>query len=388
MRATKTFALLGACALLASAGCAVSKNLDAAKAVRTRNPHASIEYLARVLQAEPQNPEAIALMDEIGKEIAGISDAKIRDYVEAQKFAQAVAEADRVIATRDFIAKGPSQVDLFVDEEQRPRLANQAAEQFYERADQLVAGGTPSPTSAKKAAIAFRRSLGFVPGFRDAQQRYENCRELGMTRVAVGQIDCRGRTRFLGARFAGDIRSAVADLNPEFLRISGDRDPQTNAVLTGAVEGSFNDTGWRSKRQRNTITKSREIGIDEQGNTLYEEYDVTATWVLYTRRTQASLTLRYQIQDLQGGQLDAGSGRLKMHDEKAYVSNFGGDTNFEDYEDAIPYSVKSMPKNRVEPADERQLYQRMSETWGRGKGSPLYRFSHQIFTKFSGQRGN
>lgn len=367
-------------------GCAVSKNMEAARTVRGKNPHAAIEYLARVLTVEPQNPEAIALIDEIGKEIAGLSDAKIRDYVEAKKFAQAVGEADRVIATRDFIAKGPSKVDLFVDEEQRPKLAQSAAEQFYERADQLTQGAV-SPASAKKAAIAFRRALGFVPGFRDAQARYETCRELGMTRVAFGRFDCQGGSDFLTDRFKSELKGVIGDLNPEFLSISGNRDPKTNAIMTAAIEGGFSDSGWRHQPQKNTITKSREIGIDDKGNTLYEEYDVTATWIVHTRKTQGTLTLRYQVKDLQGSQLDAGNGRMKMHDEKTYVSDFGGDTNFEDYEEAIPFSVQELPKQRVEPANQRTLFTAMSEQWAR-KGNPIYDFGHQIFTKFSGQRGN
>lgn len=379
----------GLCILaLLAGGCAVSKNMDAAKTVRAKNPHASVEYLARVLEVEPQNPEAIALLDEIGKEIAGLSDAKIRDYVEAKKFAQAVGEADKVIATRDFIAKGPSKVDLFVDEERRPKLAQSAAEQFYVLADQVASGeGAMSPASAKKAAISFRRALGFVPGFRDAQQRYETCRELGMTRVAFGRFDCKGGADFLADRFKGELKSVVGELNPEFLSISGNRDPKTNALLTADIEGGFRDTGWQSKPQKNTITKSREIGIDDKGNTLYEQYDVTATWVVHTRKTQATLTLRYQVKDLQGSQLDAGNGSMKMHDEKTYVDNFGGDTGFEDYEEAIPYSVQELPKQRVEPANQRTLYTSMSEQWAR-KGNPIYEFGHKIYTKFSGQRGN
>lgn len=388
MRGTKRLLLAGflaGSALLS--GCAVSKNIDAAKQVRTKNPHASIEFLARVLKDDPKNGEVIALIDEIGKEIAGLADAKIRDFEESKKFAEAVATADRVLATRDFIAKGPSQVDLFVDEEQRPRLADLAANQYYTRAAGLAGAEPVSPASAKKAAIAFRRAIGFVPGYKDAQKRYEECRELGMTRVAFGKFRTKGGVKFLQDRFKSELKSVVGELNPEFLEISGGRNPNTNAVLTAELEGGFNDSGWKSKRQKNTITKSREIGVDEQGNTLYEEYDVTATWVRYTRKTQATINLRYLIRDGQGNQLDAGNGRMKMHDMKEYASNFGGDTDFDDYEEAIPYEIQNLPKNKTEPANARQLCERMSEKWAK-KGEPIYKFGHKIFTKFSGQRGN
>lgn len=372
---------------LLAGGCAVSKNIAAAKQVRSKNPHASIEYLNRALKDDPQNAEAIALTDEIGKEIAGLADAKIRDFEESKKYPEAVATADRVLATRDFIAKGSSQVDLFVDEEQRPRLAKLAAGQFYDRGDNLAKQKPMSVKTAMKAAVAFRRSLGFVPGFKDAQKRYEQSRELAMSRVAFGKFQTKGGTRFLEDRFKNELKSFVADLNPEFIQITGGRNPDTNAVLTATLEGGFGDTGWRSKRQKNTITKSREIGIDEQGNTLYEEYDVTATWVRYTRKTNATLNLSYLIRDLDGNQMDAGNGRMKMHDMKEYVSNFGGDTSFDDYEEAIPYEIQQLPKSKVEPANARQLHERMSEKW-LGKDQPVYKFGHRIYDKFSGSKGN
>ncbi|MBL4845322.1 MAG: hypothetical protein JKY65_07345 [Planctomycetes bacterium] len=367
-------------AVVLSSGCAVSKNIDAAKQVRSKNPHASIEFLARVLKDDPSNGEAIALTDEIGKEIASAADAKIRDFEASKKYAQAVAVADRVLATRDFVAKGPSQVDLFVDEEQRPRLAALAAAQFYKTGDNIASAKPVSPKSAMKAAVAFRRSLGFVPGFKDSQKRYEETRELAMTRVRFGKFNCKSGTDFLVDNFKSELKGIVGDLGPEFLEISGPKN--SNAVLTADIEGGFRDSGWKSKRQKNTVTKSREVGMDDQGNTLYEEYDVTATWVRYTRKTNATISLRYMIKDSQGTQLSTGNGRMKMSDMKEYVSDFGGDTSLDDYEDAIPSDVSSMPKNRDEPANAQQLMERMSEKWGK-KGEPIYKFGHKIFSKFS-----
>ncbi len=385
---------------LALGGCAAAKNMDAAKATRPKNPHAALEYLARILKEDPANQEAINLANEIGKEIAADADAKVRHFEEGKKYAQAVAVCDRVLATRSFLKKVPGNIDIFVNEEERPRLAKLAAQQFYDRADGLAKETPVTVPTAKKAAIAFRRSLGFVPGFRDAQQRYESMRDAAMTRVAFGRFKCARGTDFLVPRFQSELKEIITGLNPEFLEISGNRNPQTNAVLTGTIEASFNDTGWRGSKKKNKVTKQRQIGTeqvqtgtDAQGNPIieeqpvYEEYTLVATWTEFERRTAATLTLRYEIRDLQGNQMDAGSGSLKMSDQKQYAGQFGGTTGEEDYEDAIPFYVKQMPKQRVEPASFEQLCNAMSGKW-KAKGKPVYKFGHKIYTRFSGQRGN
>jgi hypothetical protein len=377
--------VLTALAVTLATGCATAKYMDAAKATRPKNPHAALEYLALVLKNDSANKEAITLADEIGKEIAAQADAKVRDHERGKKYAQAVAVCDRVIATRDFLKKVPGNIDIFVNEEERPRLAGLAAEDFYGRADKLSSRGTGA--SAKKSAIAFRRSLGFVPGFKDAQARYEQQREAAMTHMAFGKFNCSQGTDFLIPGFKGQLKEIIMDMNPEFLSISGRRDSKTNAILTASIQGGFGDTGWKQRKQKNSVDKSREVGTDEKGNPVYEDYTITATWIVYTRKTNATLNLSYQIRDGKGGQVDAGSGRMKISDAKQYVSNFGGDTGEDEYQDAIPYDVQQLPKQKTEPANFNQLATAMSEGWAK-KGKPIYKFGHKIFTKFSGQRGN
>jgi len=384
---------------LALGGCAAAKNMDAAKATRPKNPHAALEYLARVLKDDPANQEAITLANEIGKEIAADADAKVRHFEEGKKYAQAVAVCDRVLATRAFLKKVPGNIDIFVNEEERPRLAKLAAGQFYDRADALAQQTPVSVPTAKKAAIAFRRALGFVPGFKDAQQRYESMRQAAMTRLALGSIQCTRGSDFLVSRYKGDLEEMVTSLNPEFLEIANPDEATPNATLTGVVETSFSDTGWRAKRQSNTVTKRRKVGTkkvkkgtDKNGNPVYKEepvykkYKVTARWTIYTRATTAALTLRYQISDTDGVRMDAGSGRMKLSDKKRYATNFSGSPG-DEWKSAIPFDVRSLPKERVEPATFEQLCNAMSDTW-KAKGKPVYKFGHKIYTKFSGQRGN
>lgn len=364
-------------------GCATGAYLDAAKGLRSRNPHASIEYLALVLKNDPANGEAILLADEIGKEIAGNADTKIRDYERAKKYAQAVAVCDRVIATRDLLASVPGNVDIFVDEEQRPKYAKLAAEQFYARGDKL--SGVDSTESKQKAAIAFRRANGFVAGFKDALARYETNRDAGTTHMAFGKFKYARGLEFLVNRFQSSLRETVDSLDPEFLKITGKRNPDTNAVLQATIEGSFNDSGWTERPQRNEVTKTRQIGNDEQGQPVYEDYTIRATWVVYTRKTSATLNLSYIVKDEQGNQLDAGTGRMNLKDMKQWVGNFGGDTGEEEYGDAIPYEVQQLPKQKSEPANFRQLTTRMSERWAQ-KNAPIYKFGHRLYTKFSALR--
>ncbi|MGE0707596.1 MAG: hypothetical protein AB7N76_08010 [Planctomycetota bacterium] len=374
-------------ATLWTAGCATAKYMETAKQTRSKNPHAALEYLALVLKEDAANKEAIDLANEIGKEIAAGADTKVRGFEQSKKYAQAVAVCDRVIATRDFLKTVPGNIDIFVNEEERPRLAKLAADDFYARADQLCAEQPLSTPTAMKAAIAFRRSMGFVSGYKDAQKRYEDCRKSAMTNVAFGKFTFTRGTDFLVPRFQGNLKEVITAMNPEFLQISGNRSPETNALLTATIDAAWGDTGWKQQRQKNTVNKSRQIGTDEKGNPLYEDYTVTATWVVYTRTTSATLNLRYEIKDLNGGTLDSGSGRMKMSDTKQWAGNFGGDTNSQEYQDAVPYEVQQLPKQQVEPANFEQLCNAMSEKWA-AKDQPLYSFGHKIYTRFSGQRGN
>ena len=64
--------------------------MDAAKATRPKNPHAALEYLARILKDDPANQEAINLANEIGKEIAADADAKVRHFEEGKKYVATV----------------------------------------------------------------------------------------------------------------------------------------------------------------------------------------------------------------------------------------------------------------------------------------------------------
>lgn len=366
--------LLGSSYLLV--GCAASKYYDAAQQIRTKNPHAAIEYLALCLKEDNAHAEAIKLMDDLGKEIASDHAGKVKGFTRSKKYAAAVASCDRVFTTKELIKALPGNVEIYYDGEERVKLAELAAGVNYERGARLADQG-----AHKKAAIEFRRALGFVPGYKDAQARYDGSKSNALVRMAFEPFRANQAAAFLANDYRRDLHGMIAELNPEFLQVSLKRGPTTTQTLSGRLTGKFGDTGWTQRPQKNTRTISEKIGVDEQGNELFKQYDVTATWVIYTRKTSASLTISYEIKRADGTTVDAGKGTMKTSDFKQYASDFGGDTQDPNYWNVVPGKVKNLPRQSTEPGSFRALATGLSKLWTK-KGRPVYKFAHKIYRKY------
>lgn len=366
----------GALIGLTASGCAAADYFTAAQQTRTKNPHAAIEYIALCLKADPAHAEAIALMDELGKDIASDHAGKVKGFERSKKYASAVASCDRVVSTKDFIKTLPGKVEIFYDRNQRSEFAKLAAAQNYKRAERYSEQGV-----YKKAAIEYRRALGFVAGYKDAQAKYETAKSEALVKLAFVPFRGRGGGELVAEKFRKDLYTTIVDLNPEFLQVTLGKKPNTTQRITGVADVRFSDTGWRKARKTHTITKRRQVGVDEQGNNVYEEYDITANWTEFSRKTAVTLTLSYRILRRDGTAVDAGRATMKLHSSKRWASRFGGNTQLADYNDAIPEYVKSLPKRRVEPASRRTLTEALAGKWTK-KGAPVHRFAHKIFRKY------
>src|SRR5438309_621428 len=90
-----------------ASGCAASKFNDAATQVRPKNPHAAIEYLAQALKADPKNEESLAMLKEIVQNLAEDHATRVKELERSGKFADAVAQCDRLIATKKLVSELP-----------------------------------------------------------------------------------------------------------------------------------------------------------------------------------------------------------------------------------------------------------------------------------------
>lgn len=370
---------LCALALASLSGCAASKYYGAAQEMRSKSRTGALEYLALCLEADPANQEAITMIDEIGKEIASEHAQTIKGLERAKKYDQAVAQCDRVIALRQWVKGLPGKIDIYHDQAERARLAQAAAEKFYDEGQKLEA-----QDNAKKASVAYRRALGFVPAFKDAEERYQRNRSAAMVRLCVYPFNCSDGVGFLADSVRADLAAKIVDLKPEFLEVVDD--PSSAAhYLEGQVQAQFSDTGWRAQKESNTIYKERVIGqrevVDPQtGAVSYEDevetYEVTATWMVYTRRTEAGLTLSYTIKSNKGAGVASGRATTdKASDETQYVANFAGAPDGE-WEEAIPNSVHEMPTAPQDPAGIEELAGRISVQ------AALTDFAQKIFEKY------
>ena len=375
------FRAAGVGGVLALAGCATSAYLGAGDKLRGKNPHAALEYYAKALESSPGEKEILDKIDKVAKAIADKHNSFVQGAKSSKKYDQAVADCDRVIATQNFIDQGSSQVQIYHDREERSRMAKLAAGQQYDRAANLFDQG-----SFKKAAKGFRRALGFVAGFKDAQGRYEACRSQAVVTVAVAPFRCANHgTPGLANRFRQELHGLVAELNPEFMKIAMDESSAAGGPqqkLTGIVNGGFQSTPWVPRPQQNRGVFSRETGqFDQYGNPVYQQYEVVATWTLYTRKTSASLELNFSIEGADGTGVLSGRKTLRAGDSRQYATQFGGDVNDPNYQSVIPTHIRNLPNTPVEPANFEQLAGQMASTWSK-KGGAVYGFAHKIYSKY------
>lgn len=351
-----------AAALVSLSGCAASKYYDAAVMYRSKNAHASLEYLALCLKEKPDHEEAKALALEIGRQLAADTAAKLDSLESAGKFEAAVAECDRMIVTSDLISKLPGNMSVFVDPDLRARAADKAANQFYEQGASLEA------QDPKEAAVAFRRVIGFKRGYKDAQARYAKAREAAMIKLALpafqaGTADARSLTSAATQK----LRAALGALNMEFVTVVGDGAP-ADGRIAGRVDANFQDSGWQEERKAHRheepMWQKDQYGnvmydqggnpipaVDAYGNQLMEVFE--ATWSVYSRSTAANVTVSYQVEMRDGSQPVSGSRDGSASDAKTYRSQIRG------HVEAVRRSPTpgdlDLPDQKIEPRAPAQL---------------------------------
>jgi hypothetical protein len=333
-----------------ASGCAASKYIDAAQQVRPKNPHAACEYLAQALKADPQNQQAIALLKEIGEKIAEDHASRVAELERAGKFADAVAQCDRVLATRALITGLPGNVDIFVNADLRSKLRQKAAEKYLAEGKSHKAAG-----NAKKAAQSFCLAKGFDPGSGEATALYAESKSAATLRVAVAKFQSASHH---GQSISTDLTrrfiDKVVEKKPQFLALSAEGEgSQAQATLVGNIGVNFKDSGWIDKKGYNKGRKSRpsvdEKGnprLDGQGRQIYEEYTVDCHWVYHERSTSLGLSLGYQVK-LADGTIRWASKDVSNSatDRKAWVSDIRGDR------DCLPTDVSGLPRDARDPQD-------------------------------------
>jgi len=255
-----------------------------------------------------------------------------------------------------------------------------AAESHYLAGEKLAQ--SDSPTDQKAAAKQFKRALNFVPGYKDADLRYQSTREAGIKRIAIIPFEDLSGTR---KRF-GSVEELVADevitsimkdaaateflelvsrdqldrvIEEQKLGLSGLLNEET-AVEVGAILGvheiltgkitqivySPSRTVDRSYNETANVVIRKEKYKDEEGKTKTRKIygDVKAQVTHYTRSTSAVIKGSYRIVDVKTSKLIASESFEGKSEFNTEWATFSGD------ERALSYRSKRATRQREQVA--------------------------------------
>lgn len=332
---------------LGASGCKASNYIKAAEETRPKNAHAACEYLALALKEDPTNQKAIDELKEIGQKIAEEHAANVAELERSGRFAEAVAQCDRVIATRKLLTELPGNIDIFTNADDRTRLAKKASQKYLAEGKQFQAAG-----NAKKAAQAFCLAKGFDPANTEAATLYESSKAAATLRVAIARFSCNRQGTNLAQAVTDRFFDKMVEKKPQFLALSHEGEGQAQATLVGTIQAAYKDTGWVEKPGHRSERKSRvskdadgNPRLDPGGNQIYEDYTAEAHWVLHERGTALDLTIGYQVKLADGTVKWAGTTSEHGGDHKKWVSDVHGDR------DVLPEEIRELPKDPQEPRD-------------------------------------
>lgn len=329
----RTIELLSAAAVLALSGCAAGKYYDAAQRYRSKNGHACLEYLALCLKEDPNHEEAKAMALEVGRALAEETASKTEQMSRDGKYEGAVGECDRMLVSANLISTMPGNMSVFADADLRARMADKAAAQFYEQ-------GTGFESSdAKKAAICFRRALGFKKGYKDAQARYNKAREAALIKLELPAFVVESKDgNELAQMVTTKFRAALGELKSEFMTLAAAGAPADGRIV-GKIMAGYEDSGLQEERKSHEHSEPV-MATDANGNQLYDQSGnpiqatdaagnplvnvYRAQWSVFQRRTAASITISYDIVMKDGTTVISGSKDGSAEASVVYRSHING----------------------------------------------------------------
>ncbi len=342
-------------ALMTLAGCKSGAYIEAAGKLRMTNPHASLEYVGRCLEGDPENQEAIDLLGEVSKIIGEQHEAKVAEMIAAGNPEEALADCDRVIASAYLVRSMPGGRQIPHSEDERNRLAKSAAEKFYALGVKHQGEG-----NHREAATALVRTLGFQEGYRDAQTRLDESQGQA---TALAWVVCSnaGDHPDLARIVVGGVGTAAMERKPLFLQIVESEAQATVRCIVEIQTLTFEDSGWEEKEDSREVTVKEK---DEQG-VIYNRKK-TANWTVFTRRTSCKLTAHFKIEDIATGRASVADKAIaQAGDSAAFVEWFGD-------KEAVPKDILAMPNKVGDPKDGGVLGQECARAVADDLGQKLF----------------
>lgn len=213
-----------------------------------------------------------------------------------------------------------------------------AAESHYQAALQLMQSG--GIENNKAAAKEFKKAMGYVAGYRDSAQKYEEARVAGTTRVAIIPFENKsGRTQYgaVGEFITDQVVSKLFDdkqamefmeiidreqlevvLQEQKLGASGVLDDNTlvelgkilgvQEILTGRITQIISDRAAVT-RENQQVKRTVKVKVGEKKNSegktvpLMKDKEVSAVLTLSRKTAGARMSGSYKILDVQTARL-------------------------------------------------------------------------------------
>ena len=346
------------CMVLCLTGCASkhSKLMNSAQAnYRANQPEAALHDAVEALNLKPNFDKAqdfVILFFNAAVESRENRIKALKATPDKFKWDKIVAEYQGLIEINNWVKNLPPTALIHKKMKQRiifdtkdyttqlGEASTQAAEAHYQEGVRIAAS-SEQPDTQKQAAKAFKKVEEFVPGYKDAGDRYESARRAGIKKMAILPFDdLSGRSRFYGA-LAETITDQIIDsvINDpsatEFLElVSRDQldrivqeqqlglteliDQRTAAELGKVlgvhemVIGKITQIIYVPERTRQTtvpqqttvrVKAGTEKYTDKNGKIKtrqkYRDKNISAQVTHYTKESTASIIGSYQIIDVQ-----------------------------------------------------------------------------------------
>lgn len=353
----------------------------------------AVFLLARSLQINPEYEESQLLLKDaflMANRIHGERIDEIKSSGKQFRHDRLVLEYQALIdlhaavrslpPIRDPETKALIEFDLIDYTDELSAAKQSAAEAHYLEGEKLAE--SESLNDQKAAAKQFKRALGYVPGYKDAETRYQATREAGIKRIAIIPFEDLSGTR---KRF-GSVEELVADevitsimkdpsatefmelisrdqldrvIEEQKLGLSGLLDEET-AVEVGAILGvheiltgkitqivySPARTVDRSYTETANVVIRKEKYKDKDGKEKTRKIygDVSARVTHYTRTTSAVIKGSYRIVDVKTSKLIASESFEGKSDFSTEWATYSGD------ERALSYRSKRAARTKEQIA--------------------------------------
>jgi hypothetical protein len=338
-------------------GCASSKSLKAARELQPRNPHAALEYVALCLQNDPDDSDALDLLDSIIPAIVYEHENRVTSMIQAGAYEAAIVECDRVTASAYLVRTMPGgPYNLYYQENQRADLTGLAAGKVYGEARKFESDG-----DFRSAVDGYDRALGFVENYKDAGSRREKILDSVTSRLFI-TCDDPGIDSQAARIVTSGIGTTAMSERPRFLKLAKDQDSATSICNVVIEDADFMDSGWNS----NHDSKKVQVDVYNKKGKKTGTVERRAYWTVYRRETRFTLAAGFAVKSESAGEPNPSARASQTASSDVSYARWHGEKS------GVPSDVLSMPSSSGSPKSRSTLTGECAGAVSRELGHKLF----------------